>query len=238
MTTTWTELNNKLDLLLDDAEAVNADDTVKQPTYDAELRVSAWNWSQGLFLYHTPRQRKTTLKVADSAGRTALLPADFYAMEGIYDPEEEAWWCPMPLRPGDIRLTDESSLEYWVWGGSLYLQEEIDDAREVELYYWAKWPKVEYVLGTNVGAEGKPVYQLTMTQEQVYIPEWAELALLYLTTAICLVPSAVEAADVNNWRIRVDAGNPLHNPRLAAAREYMEIWNYLMTFMPPGYKQT
>lgn len=231
---TWTEINAKLDVFLDDPLEQNEDLTYKVQTYDRRLRLDSWNWVLDVLVLHTPRQRRITLTV-DSTSREAVLPEDFYGLEGIYDATEECWWTPMEHRPGYYQATDEEALEYWVWDRRLYLQDAVD--RELELYYWAYWPKIVYEVGANIGRPNAPVYAITYQDEEIYTPKWAELPLIHLTCAHCLIPGAIEASDINNWRVWIDAGNPEHNPRMQQASYHLRWHDDLMSKVPPAYRR-
>jgi hypothetical protein len=217
---TWTQVNAKLDLFLDDA-AVAGVTQFAIPT----LRVEAWNWAQRMLCYHTPMQKNVTLEI-EKGGREAILPTDFFAPEGIYDADRERWWKPMRWRPGDRRYTDEELPEFWVWGGRMFLEDEIDyDADDLTLYYWAYYPDVEYETSGD---------EVTYLQEQIHTPLWAELALCHLTTATCMMPGEVFSADLNQYKIRVESGTPLHNPRAESAKFHLWWWNALLDKYPPA----
>jgi len=217
LTTTWTRVDAKLDLFLDDAERTGA-----SRTYPVALRVEAWNWAQRVLVHHTPRQRSMVLEI-ETGQRGGILPEDFYAMHGIYDSDREQWWHIIDtFKPGDIRYTDDDVPECWFWGDELFLEDEISyGSTDLTLYYWAYWPEVELV---------DSLYE----QEQIYVPRWAELALVHLTTATALMPMELFAADINEYKIRVDSGTPLHNPRAEAADFHLKWWHRLLDLFPPA----
>lgn len=218
--TTWTRVNVKLDLFLDDAERAGA-----ARLFPVPLRIEAWNWAQRILTCHTPRQRTTILTI-DTGKRQAVLPSDFLAMEGIYDADRECWWRPMRRNPGDIRYTDEELPEFWTWANQVFLEDEISyTAGDLRLYYWAYYPEVEYKLDGDT---------VTYTQEQIHTPLWAELALCHLTTATCMMPGEVFAADINQYKIRIEAGTPLHNPRAESSKFHLEWWNSLIDKFSPA----
>lgn len=220
MTTTWTEVNRKLDLFLDDAERTGA-----SQVFPVSLRVEAWNWAQRTFCHHTPRQRSRTLEI-DAGQRAGIVPADCFAIHGIYDSDRERWWWPVDLLPGDIQYTDDDVAEYWIWGNELFLDDEISySSTDLTLYYWAYWPDVEYSVSDST---------LTYIQEQIYVPTWSELALVHLTTATVLMPMELFAADINEYKIRVDSGTPLHNPRAQSADFHLRWWHHILDMFPPA----
>lgn len=216
MATTWSVINDKLTRMLDDVATGTMD-------FDTELRIDAWNWAQRQFVSHTPRQRKTTLKV-ESDNRTAILPEDFYEIARLYDPNDNYWWHLQSYSPTGTWDTDWDTKSYTVWGNTLYLNKDVDDDDEFELWYYAYWPDVEYV------TEGGSV---VITSDKIIVPAWAEAPLVILTCAFCLQPKAIESAKNREFNIRVDSGRPTDNAR---AQEAWDLWRWyeiLLSTHPP-----
>lgn len=207
--TKWTELNSRLDLFLGDTT----------DTYSEPLRIEAWNWAQDVFVSHTPRAMASTM-VFDTGGREAILPDDFYMVRSIYDSGNERFWSPIEHGPGMIRLTNEDRLQYWTFGNRLFLESiKSVAATDLTLYYWAYYPKIEY----SEDSSGV----VTIEAGQVLTPRWAERALCHLTASGIMMPLEIEASNLNNYRIRIESGNPEHNPRAQSAefhlRWYLEL---------------
>jgi hypothetical protein len=219
--TTFSSLQTKLDYFLDDAYSAGQARRFPLPT-----RLMAWNWAQKYFVNHTPREQSATLSIG-TGGRQASLPDDFLAVKGIYDSGDEYWWREMEIKPGDYRHTDSDVPEFWIWGDTMYLERGMTGSTDLTLYYWAYYPSITYTIGANDEA-------ITYLSETIYTPSWAELPLCYLTTAICWHPGVVLASDINEWRIMVDAGTPMHNPRQAAAREALWWYNHLLGMVHPS----
>ena len=223
---TWTKLNAKLDLFLDDAPRYSAAGERVNPLFLEQLRIECWNWAQRIFVNHTPRARSVTLTI-ETGEREAVLPEDFLHMQGIYDADNERWWSPVSWEPGAIRYTDDDLELYWIFGNRLYLESNIDTgSTDLTMHYWADYPDVEYVLDNDDNVD-------YYTQEVIYTPPWAELPLAHLCTATCLIPGEVFASDINQYKIRVDSGNPLHNPREQSARFHLDMYNRLVDLFPP-----
>jgi len=222
MTTTWTEINRKLDLFLGD---VPTDDTDR--AYASDLRAESWNWAQRQLCYHTPRQRTMTLKL-ESDGRTAILPSDFYAVHAIYDAREdgELWWREMRYRPGDVRYLDDELPEFWIWGNQMFLEDDVSvDSDDLTLYYWAYYPDVTYTGSGN---------SLTMTQETIYTPPWAENALAHLASAGVMAPLEVFSSDISQFKIKVESGTPIQNPRMESMKFHLWWWEHVLNQFPPA----
>ncbi len=230
MARAWADINIRLDRFLDDALRTDAAGDPRDRLFPVPLRVDAWNWAQDVLVHHTPLAKSMTL-VVNEGQREAVLPDDFFAVSRIYDSDQERFWRPAHFAPGDIRYADEELPEYWVMGNKLYIEDTLEyDQEDLTLYYWAYYPPVECTYTDN---------EITTTpQGVVRTPRWAELALVHLTTATCLMPMEIFAADLNQYKIRVESGTPLHNPRAQSANFHYQWWNMLMDRVPPAYKDT
>lgn len=225
MAVTFSSLQTKLDRFADDELTTDASGDAEERRFTLPSRIDSWNWAQRYFVHHTPRQRSCTLEI-DTDGRSAVLPDDFFEVYGIYDSYEETWWHRTSFKPGDYRALDDDTLEYWVWDGAIILETDEDHGTDdLTLYYWAYWPDVEFSVGDTDE-------DITYEQESVYTPKWAELALVHLCIAWCWQPMAITANDINEWRIRVDSGTPMHNPRQAAAWDHYKWYNAILGHVP------
>ena len=231
MVTTWAKINGKLDQFLDDAPRYNAAGELTPPLFEEPLRIESWNWAQRVLVHHTPRARTMTL-VLETGGREAVLPEDFYALQGLYDASNERWWRPVDWEPGNVRYADDDSERYWVFAGRLYLEDTVDvDSTDLTLYYWAYYPDVEYTTDDDGKVD-------TYKQDRIHTPFWAEPALGHLTACNCEFPKEIFAADINQYKIRVDSGNPLQNPRQQSALHHLDMWNRLIGLFPPVRLET
>jgi len=168
--------------------------------------------------------------VVNTGQREAVLPGDAFAVDRIYDSNEERFWRPAHFRPGDIRYADDELPEYWVQGDRLYLEDTLEyDQTDLTLYYWAYYPQVECTYDDDNEIEN-------VTQGVIYTPKWAELALTHLTTASCMMPLEIFSADLNQYKIRVESGNPLQNPRMQSCNFHLQWWNMLIDRVSPAYK--
>jgi len=214
----WQGVNAKLNLFLDDTDGRQ---------FAIPFRVDAWNWAQRAFCAHTPRAKSCTLQI-DAGKRSALLPSDFFAIDSIYDRDSEVWWRSMRKRPGDVMYTDEDINEFWVWGDHVHLETSVEyTAYDLTMYYWAYYPEVEYKEEND---------ELVYTQAEVWIPEWAELALVHLTTATLMMPGEVFSADINQFKIRVESGTPVMNPRADSTKFHLWWYMTLLDMYPAARK--
>ena len=217
-TTDWSTLDSQLDDFFDDASGGEIGQE-----YSQSLRVTSWNWAQRQLAMHTPRQRSVTLTI-HSNRRSALLPEDFLAIRRIYDADGSRWLERVTQQKGR-RLADEELDLYWVWQNKLLFERSYEiSSTDLTLYYWAYWPEVEQ---ETIGED------ITNMADAVVVPPWSLLPLCHLTAAIVLQPGAVDAARLNEWKIKVDSGRPTDNPREIQAKAHWWWWNELMSKMKP-----
>lgn len=215
MPTTWDTIYARLTVFMDDSTL----------EYGLQQRADGWNAAQRLLaVQHTPRERSSGLTL-NVDGRSAALPQDLLAVMGIYDADASRWWSNLVVpQPGGYRASDEQQLLYWVHGQMLYLEKDVATTDDLTLYYYAYWPDIE--TSTLDGT-------LTVDTPNIHVPRWAELPCLHMTSAYCLQPGAVQAADIRTWNITVDSGSPIQNSRALQAREHLWWWDTLLGRVPP-----
>lgn len=217
MATTWATINARLSIFLNDEDGND---------FSLAQRVDGWNAAQRLLAaQHTPRSRIASL-VLRADGRSAVLPEDFLAIAGIYDGDDSEWWqaAEYPTR-ASWRADDENLNLWWIWGDILYFERDVDSSDDLSLYYWSYWPEMEVETVNSVDAE---------VRGDIAIPRWAELPCCYLTAAYCLEPGAMQAADLRQWGMSDDSGNPLQNSRALQARENLWWWDELLRRVKPA----
>lgn len=221
MRITWDQVNAKFDEFL--GSEIEAG---KLELKSLPLRIEAWNWAQDIFCAHTPLQKQMTLEL-EADGRTAILPSDVYAVDRIYDSEEERFWWPVHFEPGQIRRTGAEDLQFWKWEGQLYLEKNVStSSTALTLYYWGYYPAIEY--------EEDSAGVVTVHDGLVSTPRWAQMALMHLATAHIMQPGEVFASDINEYKIRIDSGNPEHNPRAQSADYHYKWYSWLVGLFPPA----
>jgi hypothetical protein len=60
--------------------------------------------------------------------------------------------------------------------------------------------------------------------DPVQVPRWAHAALVYLVAAHCMTSVSVASANINQWKVKQDSGNPEHNAFRAQQRWFMELY--------------
>lgn len=219
---TWTDINVKLDHLLSVETSTGGKELQSLPH-----RINSWNWAQDVFVHHTPLQKSETIHV-ESGGRVADFPSDLYVIDRLYDANNERFWWPVSFRPGDYRYADEDVLQFWVWGSQIILEKEIlTTSQDLTLYYWAYYPQVTY----TTSGEGNTL-AATAQEEIVYTPRWAEPALMHLCVSFMMVAGEIFASDINEYRLAIEAGNPIQNPRLESSKWHMQRYLGLVAMYP------
>lgn len=156
----------------------------------------------------------------DTGGRSILLPQNFIRPMGLYDSDDDRWWWRYNPTQGDIMFNDGDTSEFWLWGDRIYLMDKrsySDD--DLTLYYYGYYPDI------TIQEDGDGY---TFPEEDVLTPDWAEVALLHLGTAFCWQPAAIEAAELNEYKLAVEAGTPVHNPRSLQAREHLYWYDQIV----------
>jgi len=220
--TNWTDVNARLDEFLDDTglDQAGASATFE---YAVQQRIAAWNWAQRMLVSHTPRQ-VTSVLTMNSDGRSAELPDDFYDVYRVLHLEDEIYLRPYGVpASGSRRAKTSENNYYWSWGRRLIFERDVTTG-DIELYYWAYWPEVEYRVDNST---------VTILSQEIAVPSWAVLPLCHLTAATCLQPGAIQAARTRQWNIEVDSGNPVQNSRASQSQEHLFWWNALLSKVPP-----
>jgi hypothetical protein len=215
MSTTWSAIDDMIQRMLDDPDGEE---------FTEQARIDSWNWAQRHFVHHTPRQQIQTGLKMESDGRAVVLPSDFYEIGRLYDPVEKQWWQQQQWQPGGAYDTTWESFTFTVWGGVLYLYDDVSSDNSYELWYYAYWPDVEFRIESSV---------VVVTEDKVLVPRWAESALVHLAAAFCLNPQAVQAAKTRQWNIKIDSGRPTDNSRAVQTRELLWWYNALIGAYPP-----
>jgi len=227
LTTTFAQLNARLDLFMGDTEVYTDGELETPRSHTIPLRIASWNWAQDIFCAHTPRQRIVSPVTVDTGQRAIVVPSDLYRIEKLYDSEYEKWWAPVVYDAGDIRYESDELKRYWEFGGQVFLEAQVPYSSDrLSLYYWAYWPDVTY--------EVEDDDSITYRQGIVYTPKWAELALVHLVAANCMMPLEMEASDINEWRLKVEAGTPLDNPRAQSGLYHLQWYHELLERFPPS----
>jgi len=214
MPTKWDEINEGLlSYFLDDIPAAGG-------TYQFPLpnRINGWNWAQRQLAIHTARECSILLEIEDG-GRTAGLPSDLIEIGTVYDAANQRTYARKEFGDGQRRADDRESYAYWTWAGKLRFDRTIGRTEKILLEYYGAWPEVKFSVTDG---------DVAVVQDEIQVPDWSELALAHFTAAVVLQPPAITAAMSNEYKIKIDSGTPLDNPREQQSRAHMWWWNELL----------
>jgi len=219
MTVTWETLDAKMVILLGTASDATDED-----------RMEFWNMAQDFFAAnHTAKQLKHTFS-ASGSGADITMPDDYIDLYAVYDKEESLLLEPNELIPG-ISWDEESDTSYrprgyieWPYGTVHLFQPPAADTAAVEVWYFGKYTTV------------------TDNADTVEVPAWAVEALLCYAVAASFLPKLADASFLNEYKTKVDAGNPTQNPLKEAHDTFLKRYEYLLKDRPrqirrPVFKQ-
>lgn len=211
----------ELDYFLDDSDTAGGQAVARR--FSEQLRIYAWNWAQEVLSLHTARERSAGISI-ESDERSAPIPLDCMEIAQVYDPGNTLLYSPMKFHHGGYRDDDTDDYTFWVWGRILYFGRAVKSTEELTLFYYADWPDVEYKEVDSI---------VSITQPEILVPSWSMLALMHLSAATILQPSAIAAAMSNEYKIKIDSGTPLDNPREQQARTHLMWYNDLVGKQAP-----
>lgn len=138
-----------------------------------------------------PKKAQATI---DSGTEVYTLPDDVYDIEAVFNSSSGKIIPQLLFEPGSINYED-----YWFPfpEGFITFNEEISsDYTLMYLTYWDK-PESEEDLDS---------------EDNIDPPSMVLPALTYFATAYVLMPDSVQTAEIRQWNVKADSGNPEHNP--------------------------
>jgi hypothetical protein len=212
MPTTWATLESELISLL--GSAIVHDSDTRSDWINMALRHFANT--------HTALKQTATFN-GDGTTRDFVLPADYISIYSVYVEQEEMFYEPISDIPGaawDIEPDPGSSVRpysYQEWPeGTLHLTfapPTFVDGNALVVRYFGSYPE----FGDSDGPSQ---------------PVWANDAVLSLAVASSYVASLSDMSFLNEFRTRVDSGNPMHNPIIQAYDKMIERYNWLLSSHP------
>lgn len=217
MAATWAELETELIAMLGSA-IVHDSDTRKRWINSA---------MQHFANQHTARTLTVTFN-GDGTTRDFVLPSDYIDMYSVYAEQEEMFYEPIPDIPGVAWDTEPDAglsvrpFAYQEWPvGTLhvtYAPPKLDDSDALVVRYFGHW--------------------LTFGDSDEELPPvWAHEAILSMSVAHAYIPSLSDLSFLNEFRTRVDSGNPMHNPIIQAYDKMIERYEYLLSSRPKQIRE-
>ena len=209
MTVTWETLDARMVVLLGSAADANDED-----------RIEFWNLAQDFFAAnHTAKQQKYVFAASGSSADIAM-PDDYIEVYAVYDEEENILLEPHELVPGMSWDRAESS-DYrpygyieWPYATVHLFQTPSANVEALEIWYWAQY---------------EPVVD---NESVIEVPKWAHEALLCYAVAASFLPKLADASFLNEYKTKVDSGNPMQNPLLEAHNTFLKRYEYLLKDRP------
>lgn len=199
----WADVNAELGTLLQDTDEAAL-------SYPLENRLVAFNRAQDYFAAtHTAllkRVAATATATASSGDSSLLLPSDLIQIAGIQ--VDDTWLEPNLIVPGG----EAQAYGFLITDQGIYLPGG-DEA--LELWYYAMYP--------SVSSDTSPVY----------LPRWAEWAVINLAFAYILYPDMIGQASLRRFQSRRDAGSPEDNPPRQQARFHFDQYQQLVSRVKP-----
>jgi hypothetical protein len=182
-------------------------------------RVHAWNAAQEHFASHTALEKTLETQVNRDL-RTVDLPPDFLEVGMVYDPTNTRFLYKAKFQNGTLREVLSEANEFWIWGGKLMFERTVSLSERIVMYYYAHWPKV--IMTGDIVTEG-----------DILVPQWSVAALMHLTSAFLLHPSAIQSAMSREYNIMIDSGTPIMNSRMQQAWEDLRMYAELVSKHTP-----
>lgn len=154
------------------------------------------------------------------AGGIYALPSDCYQLQSVQLVSTGEFLPKATLASGTARNVGNTQYIDWIEypHGSLSLSEQLSSDEKLKLFYFAYW---------NAPSSD------TDTEFTFEVPDPAHIGMVYYTGAHCLMPKAVDAAQIRQFNQRMDSGNPEHNPLKVEAKYLLERFAQEMKLMPP-----
>lgn len=194
MTTTWTQLNTEIGILLEDPNMTS---------YNEELRKNCLNRAMEYFaVTHTAMMKVQTATA--NADLVIAYPEDFIdapdgCVEVTYN-DKKRWLNEEEIVQGEALPREGYTLLHN--GFQLFTTEY----SALRLWYFAKYPNV--TTGTS----------------PILIPVWSQWAVMNLACAYMLYPGMMNQQMLRQFQTKRDAGSPDDNPPRTQARFLMTVY--------------
>lgn len=188
-------------------------------TYGDELVYDGLVAAQEAILPWVPKQAVYTM-TSGSDGYLLQLPSNLYQIQAIRQVETGKFIQKATMAPLTVRTNDNQNFIDWIDypSGYISLNYQVEEGTEFEVYYFAHW---------NLPNDASDI------EFVMEVPQYAHQGLVYYAGAHVLIPSAVNSATIRQFNLRVDSGDPEHNPLKVEADYLRSLFFTEMKFMPP-----
>lgn len=155
---------------------------------------------------------KKAIATIPSGTEVYVLPDDVYDVEAVFDKNAGIIIPMLQLEPGDVFLSD-----YWLSfpSGSLTFNAAL--ANDCILHYLTYWDKPETEQDLTGDFEPPAVCMTPIT---------------YYAAAYVLLPSSVQSAEIRQFNVKADSGNPEHNPIEQSVKFLLALFRQGMDAIP------
>jgi hypothetical protein len=159
---------------------------------------------------------------AGSAGDSFLLPADLYTIQAVQDVDSGLVIPRATLAPRTAKSIAEEDNDWTEYPhGYLSLSVAKDEGDQLKLFYFAYWSKPASESDADFVIE---------------VPQAAWVGLQLYAASQSILAKSSNTANIRQFNIQVDSGNPEHNPLKAQAELYRHLFYQEMKMMPPYVK--
>jgi hypothetical protein len=202
-------LQRRILRLLDDLDGASYDDDAQlEAIENGYVAVLPWR----------PKPSKTDL-TGDGTATEFVLPTDLYEVQAVIVQDTGEILPQAVFQPGSYHGEDIDSTNDWIEypNGSLTFSKELSSGEVYELWYSAYWTPPTDMTDTTVALEP---------------PDVVITGLTFYSAANLLMPGAIGSAEIRQWNIDVDSGNPEHNPVRDAVTYMLNMFQQEMNRVP------
>ncbi len=205
---TLSELDAKMLRLLDDPSGAS---------YSEEIRLDAIVAAHNAILPWRPKPQNTNL-IGDGDEVEFSYPADLFEAQAVIVQETGEILPYAVFQPGSYHGEGISPTNDWIEypDGSITFSKPLTSGEIYELWYSAYWDVPDDLDDTD----------------PLEVPSVAITGLSFYGAAYLLMPGAIGAAEIRQFNIDVDSGNPEHNPVQEAVTYLMNMFQQEMNRLP------
>lgn len=202
-------LQQRILRLLDDmAGASYSDDAQLEAIENAYIAILPW----------CPKPSKDVF-TGDGTKTEFALPTDLYEIQAVIVQETGEILPQAVFQPGGYHGAEIDSTNDWLEypSGSLTFSKVLNSGEVYELWYSAYWTAPTGMADDKVVLEP---------------PNMVMTGLAFYSAAFLLMPGAIGSAEIRQWNINVDSGNPEHNPVRDAVTYMLNMFHQEMNRVP------
>lgn len=203
------DLQNRILRLLDDIQGSSYnEDSQLEAIENAYIAILPWR----------PKPQKSDITGTGSATEF-VLPTDLYEIQAVIVEDTGEVLPSAVFQPGSYHGSEIDPTNDWIEypSGSITFSKELDNGEIYQLWYSAYWT---------------PPADLSDESEVLEPPDVVLTGLAYYAAAYLLMPGAIGSAEIRQWNIEVDSGNPEHNPVRDAVTYLMNMFQVEMNRVP------